>query len=924
MGKKLTVDELLSEYNKQLDSFNADSLMEETKKAMYLEQAQAELERAEQERLEREKLHYQPVHELEQEPVIEESEPAAAQQSGDEQPVTQSAFSPVNTEQTVEFDSQPMQWELQDQYEQASAEIKQPVRPDFAGFDDMYSEAAQTEAEPIISEDGAVSEQTFSQPQQGNAETGFEQRADLHDSGAQAFEEEPNDEIKQTEPDDMRDMPDEAQEEEDDFESRAEELGLSPEDIEMLRKKRNSRNAAAIRKLSKLKRQKAKRSENVSPKNRASLKDIKLGFTGKIIPKTEEIDRSQIPDNNTSYEERTEFLSKRRRKKVENFRLDSDEEEMFGRSEEPENTRVEHDEFESFDQAKQMLSEILELKLTLRRRLTLLLAAFAVCALLTFANDFNLAFFSILDRTQSPAVYAVTSVLLGCVAMFVSYTVLRSGIRNLTKANADCDSMAALGIITAMISGVMSLFSVSSVGGKYYHIYISAAIMGLVFNTVGKLMIVSRTENNFRYIAGEFDRYALKVVDNEDVAANFTQGYVRDYPVLAKMQKTEFVKDFMKNSYCTDVSDGFARRISPLILLCGLLFGLLSFVFEKSPATPVDKIITALAAFAGTVSMCSSAALILVVNLPLSAASRKYLQHSAIMLGYNAVEEFADTNSVLVEAKQLFPTGMVDFIKLKMLSTTSLEECILMAASLSCQADSILKSAFYKMLRGKTEMLYPVESYIYEDGQGLSGWIENKRILLGTRELMENHSIEGLPSRAKEEEYADGCIPVYLSISGVVTTLFVVRATASPSISGWMQELEDEGIVTVIRTVDSFLTKEFICSAFGVDETSVKFLPFRYHKDYDEQTDYVPKLSSSVICSGHFQSMAMLILGTKRLKTTADMGIAFQFGGAVMAAFLCMILSVTGAFSQITASAVIGYNMLMVLIAALIPKFKKV
>ena len=81
MGKKLTVDELLSEYNKQLDSFNADSLMEETKKAMYLEQAQAELERAEQERLEREKLHYQPVHELEQETVIEESEPAAAQQS---------------------------------------------------------------------------------------------------------------------------------------------------------------------------------------------------------------------------------------------------------------------------------------------------------------------------------------------------------------------------------------------------------------------------------------------------------------------------------------------------------------------------------------------------------------------------------------------------------------------------------------------------------------------------------------------------------------------------------------------------------------------------------------------------------------------------------------------------------------------------
>ena len=50
------------------------------------------------------------------------------------------------------------------------------------------------------------------------------------------------------------------------------------------------------------------------------------------------------------------------------------------------------------------------------------------------------------------------------------------------------------------------------------------------------------------------------------------------------------------------------------------------------------------------------------------------------------------------------------------------------------------------MIKGKTEMLYPVESYIYEDGLGLSGWIENKRVLFGNRALMESHSIEGVPS----------------------------------------------------------------------------------------------------------------------------------------------------------------------------------
>ena len=701
-----------------------------------------------------------------------------------------------------------------------------------------------------------------------------------------------------------------------------EEYPEGEESDEQQRQERNSRNAAVISNLSRMKRQKAKRGESVSPKNRASLKDLKLGLTGKIIPKTEEIDRSQIPDS-SSFEERTEFLSKRRRKKVENFKLDTQDEEIHDRFD-GENKGVKHDEFESFEQAPELLADIIELKNTLKRRLTILLVLGGICCLLALANDFGIAAIDFLNRTKSPAVYTVMSVLLGVGAMLESYTVVSAGVKNLVKANADCDSLAAVSMITAMISGVMALFSVSSVGSKYYHLYIGAAIIGLVFNTIGKLMIVNRTESNFRYIAGEYDRYALKTVENEDVAANFTQGSVDDYPVLAKMQKTEFVKDFMKNSYCTDVSDTLAKRITPLILLCGLLLGLLSFVFDKNPTTPVDKILTALAAFAGTVSMCSSMALILVVNLPMTRASRKYLRHSAIMLGYNSVDEFADTNAVLVEAKQLFPTGMVDFVKLKMLSTTSLEECILMAASLSCQADSVLKAPFYKMLRGKTEMLYPVESYIYEDGQGLSGWIENKRVLLGTRELMENHSIEGLPPLSKELEYAGENAVVYLSVSGVVTTLFVVRAMASPSISGWMQELEEEGVVTVIRTVDSFLTKQFICSSFGVDESSVKFLPFRYHKDYDEQTDYVAQVSSSVVCSGHFQSLAMLILGAKRLKAAADLGVAFQFGGVAMGALLCLIMSVTGSFSQISSTAVLGYNMLLVVVALLVQRFKKV
>ena len=76
-------------------------------------------------------------------------------------------------------------------------------------------------------------------------------------------------------------------------------------------KKRNEENAALINNLTKHKKGKAAK-QSIPPVNRASLKDIKMGLTGKIIPKTEEFDKALIPDDAT-YEEKSSILSQHRK-----------------------------------------------------------------------------------------------------------------------------------------------------------------------------------------------------------------------------------------------------------------------------------------------------------------------------------------------------------------------------------------------------------------------------------------------------------------------------------------------------------------------------------------------------------------------------------------------------------------------------------
>ena len=83
-------------------------------------------------------------------------------------------------------------------------------------------------------------------------------------------------------------------------------------------------------------------------------------------------------------------------------------------------------------------------------------------------------------------------------------------------------------------------------------------------------------------MAGKFTRYAVTNIDNEDVANKFTKGSLNDFPELSTMRKTEFIEDFMKNSYSPDAADSFASKAAPIILAGGLIMALISFIFDKT------------------------------------------------------------------------------------------------------------------------------------------------------------------------------------------------------------------------------------------------------------------------------------------------------------------------------------------------------
>lgn len=663
-----------------------------------------------------------------------------------------------------------------------------------------------------------------------------------------------------------------------------------------------------------LRRERLSRTQGVTPVERKSISDIDLKLEDKILPDTAQF---RIDAESAKLDE----LKERRSKKIKDFVLVGDEEDEP--DEETDEKAIE--DYEEYDDAAAVVSDIDRIKGTLTLRLIVVAVCLAVSAYISLANDLNIfPMFDLLNKRTQTNTYLFVNAIIGILAAFSAYPVISCGLSKLFSMKADCDSLSAVAMVTGIANCVIMFANSNLIKGSIVHIYLTTAILSLLFNTIGKLLIVTRTKRSFGFVSGSGDKYALLKVGDEETAQNFTRGTLRDFPSLVAMKKTEMLRDFLKISYAPDSTDNFCRVFTPIILAAGVIVGVVAGFVAKGEYGSAGAYV-GFSVFTGCVAICSAVSLMLVVNLPMEKASKKNSELQGALLGYDAVEEFADTNSVLIDAAQLFPQGSVTLSAIKVFSDTRIDEAIVEAASLTNQSGSILKNMFYDIIAGKTELLDPVESYIFEDSMGLCGWINNKRVLLGSRELMINHSIEEVPSAAKEQEYTrGGRSAVYLSISGELSAMFIVEISPSLEVKRALTELSKQGVYTVIKTVDSLISINLISELYGVSSEYFKLLPFRLYEKYEETVSYEPKVKATAACSGKFAALSSIICGCKNLRGTITTGIALEAVSVLLGIMICFAMVLLKCFGELSATMTCAYNLCFALVFAAFQLFRKV
>ena len=667
----------------------------------------------------------------------------------------------------------------------------------------------------------------------------------------------------------------------------------------------------------------------VQPVERKNIRDVDLNLDKLIIPDTTQVRM----DAKALEAQKQKELEERRQKKIKDFVLVGDEDET--EDEEENNAAEENDDvisdFEKFEDAPSILNDIIQLKTTLIIRSAVLIAALVAALYIAVVNDFSFTPPEFINKLTQPTTYLFVNAILGLLAGFMCFSVVSTGLSKLIALKPDGDTLAVLPLATSLMNILLMLIAASMPASPQANlirsgdiqIYMTVSIAALLCNTIGKLLIVCRTQNNFEFISGDYERYAMTVMQDEDKASQFTRGTLSSFPCLSSMRRTEFVSGFLKYSYANDITDGFCKYATPVILVFGLIVGVLDAV-AGGDFLGGSPFFVGVGAFGSVVAACSCFAVMTVVNLPLFSASAAYSRSKGVIAGYPAIEEFSDVNSVLLDAAQLFPQGMVNLAGIKVYSETRIDEAILEAASLASHSGSVMKTMFYDVIGGKTEMLSPVESYIYEDSMGLCGWINNKRVLLGSRELMLNHSIGGLPTPDKEKEYMkDGRSLVYLSISGELSALFIIELRTSVEVENALYRCEQSGIYLMIRSVDAIISVNRISEMFDISPEIIKLIPFRLHESYEAETCYTQRVPSPVVCNGRFASFASLLIAAKRLRVTIGIGIAILATSILLGVLLALVLTISKSLKDMTPTLLLGINAAFLAVSVLVQSLRR-
>ncbi len=254
--------------------------------------------------------------------------------------------------------------------------------------------------------------------------------------------------------------------------------------------------------------------------------------------------------------------------------------------------------------------------------------------------------------------------------------------------------------------------------------------------------------------------------------------------------------------------------------------GVLEFFNLPWSNTDVPNITLAFLAATAVLVISCPCALGLATPTALMVGSGLGAERGILIRSGEAIQTMKDVKVIAFDKTGTITRGKPEVTDIQAFAGFTGEEALYFAGSVEAASEHPLGAAIATAAREKEIKLSDPDKFISVTGRGVKGLIDGRRVLVGSRKLLEGEGIEFQAfTDALEALEEEGKTAMFLAVDGQVAALMAVADTLKEDSAPAMAELKKLGIKTAMITGDNKRTAEAIARKAGISRVLAEVLP---------------------------------------------------------------------------------------------------
>ena len=490
--------------------------------------------------------------------------------------------------------------------------------------------------------------------------------------------------------------------------------------------------------------------------------------------------------------------------------------------------------------------------------------------------------------------FTFVNLLLLLAAAAFSYETIFRAVRDIKERRVSAAvCVSALAALSALHAVWMLIASMDENTG-----YVSFAVCGIfaLFAQTAMRFINAHTEDNDLTILqnSETLRQLCPVEDAADAAslghgisAKQTPNILYAAPIKTTERVTTIPQDSLHEStflYGALIAAGLS-----------LLFALVRAISARSAALFIN-------AFVSCAFLCVPF-LRMLLTAVLKTRNDASLSTAGVVVGsLEAAETLAHADAVVVEAGDLFEARVSNFRAVPG-GRMSKQDAAIYAASTLQSSGSLLADSFASLAQELGRRIPNAEDLQYEEKLGYSCWVAGRRVLVGNRDMLVQHSVPA-PSAEEEKTYAGKREVLYVVVEGLVAATFTVSYRVRGEAKRAARVFDKAGMVMMLSSGDPSLSEEFVAKKLTLDVAAIKLMSSKNVQLIAELSeagnDGAPR---GLVTSGKHRHLLLLVNAAYRLFEGDKIGGVVQLAGqgfCFLLLLLCVIFKISSFFMPLT------------------------